>query len=117
MFAVSSWCTAQERTLWRNPGEIERIDFRHAGGPEDPPRPPFHFVRERLSGNAPKVTVLDSAGVAWRVKGGPEARAESFATRLVGALGYHVEPTWFVARGKIEGARSLTRAARWTWHA
>jgi hypothetical protein len=112
ILAVCCLCAAQERTLWRDPGEIERLDFTHATGPENPPRPPFHFVRERLSGTSPKATVLDSAGVKWRIKGGPEVRAESLATRLVGALGYHVEPTWFVASGKIEGARSLTRAAR-----
>jgi hypothetical protein len=45
------------------------------------------------------------------VKGGPEARAEAFVTRLVAALGYFAEPTVFVARGRIEGVRELRRAA------
>src|SRR6202790_3166290 len=49
MLAVCSLCAAQERTLWQDPGEIEHINFTHAAGPENPSRPPFHFVRERLS--------------------------------------------------------------------
>ena len=112
LFAVCSPCAAQERTLWRDPGAIEHINFTRAAGRDNPPRPPFHFVEERLSGNTPKVIVRDGAGVEWRVKWGLEVRAESFATRLVDALGYYVEPTWFVARGKIGAARALTRAAR-----
>lgn len=112
MLAVPPWCGAQERILWQDPGTIERIDFAHAAGRDKPPLPPFEFVSEKLSGNTPKVVVRDGAGVEWRVKWGLEVKAESFATRLVGALGYHVEPTWFVARGTIVGAHSLARAAR-----
>jgi hypothetical protein len=110
--AVCSVCTAQQRTLWHVPGAVEHINFSHAAGRENPPRLPFHFVSERLSGNTPKVIVRDGAGVEWRVKWGLEVKAESFATRLAGALGYYVEPTWFLARGKIVGARALTRARR-----
>jgi hypothetical protein len=112
LFAVCSVCTAQERTLWHNPGAIERISFARAAGRHNAPQPPFHFVEERLSGNTPKIVVRDGAGVEWRVKWSLEVRAESFATRLVGALGYYVEPTWFITHGKVVGARSLTRAAR-----
>jgi hypothetical protein len=112
LLVVASPCAAQERTLWHNPGAIERTSLAHAAGRSNAPRPPFHFVEERLSGNTPKIIVRDGAGVEWRVKWGLEVHAESFATRLVGALGYYVDPTWFVARGKIAGARSLRRAAR-----
>ena len=112
MLALCSVCTAQQRTLWHDPGAVEHINFSHAAGRENPPRPPLHFVSERLSGNTPKVIVKDRAGVEWRVKWGLEVNAESFATRLVGALGYYVEPTWFLASGKIVGARGLTRARR-----
>jgi hypothetical protein len=109
MFAVCSVCSAQQRTLWHAPGAVEHINFSHAAGRENPPQPPFHFVSERLSGNTPKAIVRDRAGVEWRVKWGLEVKAENFATRLVGALGYFVEPTWFIAHGKIIGAHALTR--------
>src|SRR5262252_7722008 len=39
-----------------------------------------------------------------------KARPESFATRLVGALGYYVAPTWFLARGRITGVPTQRRA-------
>jgi len=112
LFATSSLCLAQQPVLWRDPGAIERIDFAHAAGHEGPPRPPFRFVEERLSGNSPKVIVIDSLGVRWRVKGGREARPESFATRLVSALGYYAAATWFLPRGTINDVRGLTRAKR-----
>lgn len=98
--------------LWHNPGGIERINFTRAAGRDDPPRPPFRFVAEKTSGNTAKVIVSDVSGTEWRVKWGLEVKAESFATRLVGALGYNVAPTWFVARGKIAGAHSLARAGK-----
>jgi hypothetical protein len=113
LLAIVPACAAQERTLWHDPGEIERINFAYApGGPESAPRPPFYFIAEDFKGNNPKVYVRDSAGVRWRVKGGVETNGESFSTRLVAAVGYYVEPTWFVVSGTIKGARSLKRAAR-----
>jgi hypothetical protein len=112
LFVAPSPCAAQARTLWHNPGAVEHTSFAHAAGRYNAPRPPFHFVEEKLSGNTPKIIVRDGAGVEWRVKWGLEVHAENFATRLVGALGYYVDPTWFVARGKIIGAHSLGRAAR-----
>ena len=82
-----SLCAAQAPVLWKDPGAVERVDFSlPAGGAANAPRPPFHFVAEELKGNSPKVIVRDSVGVQWRVKGGLEPRAESFATRLVAAL-------------------------------
>jgi hypothetical protein len=92
---------------------VERIDFANApGGAADAPRPPFRFVAEEFKGNSPKVVVRDSMDILWRVKGGLEPNAESFATRLVAAVGYYADPTWFIARGKIQGVTGLKRAAR-----
>ena len=110
--ATGSWCAAQDRFLWKDPGDVGRIDFTDpAGGEKNIPKPPFSFISERLTGSSPKVLVRDSAGVKWRVKGGLEPQAESFATRLVTALGYYADPTVFVAHGKIDGVTSLKRAA------
>ncbi len=112
LLAAALACAAQDRILWSDPGEIERINFANAaGGAEPHPSPPFYFLREHFGGSSPKVLVRDSAGVQWRAKGGLEVHAESFSTRLVAALGYAVESTWYVAGGKVEGAKSLKRAA------
>jgi hypothetical protein len=68
------------------------------------------FIEEDSTGTSPKVLIRDRAGVLWRVKGGLENKAESFATRLVAALGYYAEPTAFISRGRIKGTTSLNRA-------
>jgi hypothetical protein len=112
ILATVSWCVAQDRVLWKDPGDVTRIDFTQpAGGAKNTPQPPFSFLSESLRGSSPKVLVRDSAGVKWRVKGGLEPNAESFSTRFVAALGYYVEPSAFVAHGKVEGVTSLKRAA------
>jgi hypothetical protein len=100
-----------ESILWTDPGPIESIDFTMgAGGAAKAPRPPFTFVSEDSGGTSPKVIVKDAAGIEWRVKGGLEVRAESFVTRVVTALGYYAESTWFMAKGRIENVTGLTRA-------
>jgi hypothetical protein len=112
ILATVPWCAAQVRVLWKDPGDVARIDFTYpAGGAKNTPHPPFFFLSERLGGSSPKVLVRDGSGVKWRVKGGLETQTESFVTRLVAALGYHADPTAFVEHGKVEGVTSLKRAA------
>src|ERR1700687_4121793 len=112
ILTAASWCDAQDRFLWKDPGDVERIDFTYpAGGAKNIPQPPFTFLSEKCSGSSPKVLVRDSAGVKWRVKGGLEPQTESFVTRLIAALGYHADPTAVVAQGKIEGVTTLKRDA------
>jgi hypothetical protein len=102
---------ARRQTLWRDPGEVERLDFRGGpGGPDGAPAPPFRFVEEHATGSNPCLSVRDARGRVWRVKWGDEVRSESFAVRLVWAAGYHVESAYFVPEGEIEGAVELTRA-------
>ncbi|HET7711401.1 MAG TPA: hypothetical protein VFL80_05675, partial [Thermoanaerobaculia bacterium] len=92
--------TAQEKVLWRDPCAVQRINFAYpAGGRANVPQPPFIFVSEEGGGTNPKVLVRDHRGVVWRMKGGQEVLAESFATRFAAALGYHAEPTAFIAQG------------------
>jgi hypothetical protein len=99
--------------LWRDPGEVEQLDFVGGpGGRQRAPKPPFTFVEENLSGSNPKVRVTDANGVKWAVKFGSEVNAESFATRLLWATGYFVEPNYYVASGVIQGARGLKRARK-----
>ena len=102
--------TAQ-KTLWRAPGAVETLDFRSGpGGTNGAPAPPFEFVEEHGAGSNPCLSVRDANGRTWRVKWGDEVRSETFATRLVWAAGYHVEHTYFIAQGRIEGVGELGRA-------
>jgi hypothetical protein len=97
--------------LWQNPGPVEQLDL--AGGPGGvalAPAPPFTFVEEDTSGSNPKIQVRDARGVEWGVKWGNEVNAEVFTSRLAWAVGYFVEPSYYVATGKIEGVTTLVRA-------
>jgi hypothetical protein len=97
--------------IWRDPGEVAKLDFANGvGGREKAPKPPFAFIEENLSGSNPKVRVSDATGVKWSVKFGSEVHAEVFATRIVWAAGYFVEPAYFVASGKIDDLGELKRA-------
>ena len=102
---------AARHAIWRDPGDIERLDL--AGGPGGPggaPQPPFTFVEEHLSGSQPCVSIRDARGRTWRVKWGAEVRSENFAVRLAWACGYFAETTYFVSAGTIAGAANLQRA-------
>jgi hypothetical protein len=102
-----------EYVLWHDPGAVETLDFRYGiGGPETAPKPPFTFVEEDETGSTPKVRVRDAEGRQWVIKFGEEASPDTFCTRLAWALGYYVEPTYFVAEGTIQGAAGLRRAKR-----
>jgi hypothetical protein len=120
-WAVSRYkvLTARERpvrasraAIWRDPGEVERLDFRAGpGGPEGAPVPPFRFVEEHATGSNPSLSVRDARGRVWRVKWGDEVKSETFATRLAWAAGYFVEVAYYVDEGEIEGAIDLGRAS------
>jgi hypothetical protein len=102
---------ALRRTLWRDPGEVERLDFAGGrGGKGGAPVPPFHFVEEHAAGTSPCMSVKDARGRTWRVKWGDEVQSETFSSRVAWAAGFHVESNYFVAAGEIEGAKDLTRA-------
>lgn len=97
--------------LWRDPGPVESLDFvGGVGGREGAPQPPFTFVEEVMSGSNPKLRVTDANGKEWSVKFGSEVNAETFATRLAWAVGYFVEPAYFVPRGVIQNVGKLERA-------
>jgi hypothetical protein len=90
---------------------VERLDLVGGpGGRAGAPKPPFRFLREDATGTSPKVRVRDRAGTEWSVKWGPEVKAETFASRIAWAAGYHVEPVYYVPRGRISGTRDLRRA-------
>jgi hypothetical protein len=101
---------AGNATIWRDPGNVETLDF--AGGPggrEGAPQPPFVFREAPSYGTNPKIIVSDARNSTWEMKWGPEVKAEPFATRLLWAVGYHVEPSYYVPEGQVEGAGHLDR--------
>jgi hypothetical protein len=99
--------------IWADPGAVERLDLASGiGGRAGAPKPPFTFLEESLSGSNPKVRVKDANGVEWTAKFGTEVNAETFATRLAWAVGYFVEPAYFVASGKVEKLGALDRAKK-----
>ena len=106
-----------EKILWRDPGPIaQRNLIWGMGSDARAPRPPFTFVEEDTSGNRPKLTVTDAAGVRWTVKLAPpdpllnEVHAEIAATRLLWALGYFVDENYYVPAGQIQEVKDLKRA-------
>src|SRR3954471_3989314 len=98
--------------LWRDPGEVERLDLTIGpGGRDFMPQEPFHFVEEHSTGTQPCVSVHDARGRRWRVKWGQEVPCETCAVRLAWACGYYAEITHLVRAGHIGGINALTRAA------
>src|SRR4051812_39865989 len=98
--------------LWRDPGEVARLDTTYGpGGAAQAPVAPFRFIEEPGSGTQPCVSVRDANGRRWRVKWGQEVRCETFAVRLAWACGYFAEVTHFVASGIIEEVGALSRAS------
>ena len=96
--------------LWRDPGDVSKLDFSSAlDFAVNPPAGPFQFDHEDLSGTSTKIYVRDAKGTMWNVKFGAEVKPESFCWRIVRACGYLVEPSFFVAEGKIEKLGKLAR--------
>jgi len=96
--------------LWRDPGDIASRDLRYGpGSPELAPVAPFTFVKELKAGESPKFKVRDARDVEWSVKLGPEAQAETVATRLVWAVGYFAEETYYFDEVKLENIPRLSR--------
>jgi hypothetical protein len=120
--------------LWQEPTDIESRDlFYGIGGREGAPDPAgkFTFLADHGSPNDsnPKIDVKDERGRIWTVKFGPEVKAETTATRIVWAVGYHVDQDYFVEQATIDGfsrleARNMRferdddgwkKVGRWDW--
>jgi hypothetical protein len=100
--------------LWRDPGTIGNRDLYYGPGSKAlEPAPPFRFVKEVKEGGMPKFDVEDARGVKWRVKLGPEAQAETVASRLVWAVGYNAEEAYYMERARIDGLPKLSRGQKY----
>jgi hypothetical protein len=101
---------AATQVLWRDPGDVSARNLRYGpGSPRLAPVAPFTFVDEDKSGESPKFDVRDARGVEWRVKLGPEAQAETVATRLVWSVGYFAEEAYYLERAHIRRLPRLSR--------
>lgn len=98
--------------IWHETVDVPQLNLIYgAGGKEDAPRPgaKYKFRKEDESGTNPKFDVEDDAGVHWRVKLGPEPRAETAATRLLFAAGYFVDEDYYIEELRVEGLPKLRR--------
>ncbi len=104
----------KDAVLWRDPGNMRNRDLYYGPGSKDrAPVPPFRFVKEVKEGSNPKFEVEDARGAKWRVKLGPEAQAETAATRLVWAAGYNAEESYYFNRARIDGLQKLSRGQKY----
>lgn len=105
-----AFAQSKRAVIWRNPGNISQRDLRFGpGSAAMAPVAPFTFIKEDKSGESPKFEVRDARGVEWTIKLGPEAQAETVATRLVWAVGYFAEEAYYADEVQV---RNLTRLSR-----
>lgn len=101
--------------IWQDPGDVISLDLLYgAGGKARAPDPAgtFTFVKEDLAGTSPKFEVTDGQGVEWKVKLGPEAQAETAATRFLWAAGYFVDDDYYMAELTVKGLPKLQRGRK-----
>jgi hypothetical protein len=95
---------------WRDPGDISTLNLLHGpGSPEMAPQAPFTFISESKLGASPKFKVKDARGITWSVKMGPEAKAETVATRLVWAMGYFADEAYHYDQIEVQNLPRLAR--------
>jgi hypothetical protein len=102
--------SAGTHVLWRDPGDIASRDLHYGPGAAHlAPQPPFKFIEEVKTGESPKFKVEDARGVKWNVKLGPEAQSETVSTRIVWAVGYFAEETYYFDEVKLVNIPRLSR--------
>ncbi len=96
------------KVLWHAPRAATDQDWACTfAGCDHAPAPPFRFLKADPGGSTPKISVKDANGRTFSVKFGAKVIPECFASRFVAALGYTVEPSYFVASGSIAGVPRL----------
>jgi hypothetical protein len=88
--------------LWKNPGNIKALDlFYGPGGKSNLPHFPVTFIKEEMKGISPKFEVKDADGTKWKAKLGLEAQPETVASRLLWAVGYSANYSYFFPEVKV----------------
>lgn len=92
--------------IWQDPGNIAALDLYHGHSEESTdPQCPCKFIKEDSKGANPKFVMEDAQGVKWKVKLGVEARTEVASVRLLSAIGYFTDDTYFMPTLKVEGLK------------
>lgn len=100
--------------LWRPPSDIRtRNLFLGAGGKALQPSGPFRFIEEDRDGSSPKFVVQDRKGIRWKVKLGDEAKPENAATRLLWAVGYFSDISYYLPQIRVIGLPKLSRGQKY----
>jgi hypothetical protein len=92
--------------LWERPADVASSDLFHGPwGQEYAPRPdaPYQFVKTKVGGMNPGMTVTDPQGRKWHVKqasyepdSGDEGPVEVTLSRVLSAVGYHQPPVYYL---------------------
>jgi hypothetical protein len=107
VFAQQAGPTA---VLWRDRGEVAALNLLEGpGGKTRAPGTNFKFIAESKNGTSPKFDVEDENGAKWKVKLGPEVKAETAATRLVWAAGYFTNEDYYRPQIRVQGMKPLSR--------
>jgi hypothetical protein len=101
---------SQTSAIWLDRGDISALDLvAGSGGKGFEPSGKFTFVKEDMGGASPKFEVVDEQGVHWKVKLGEEARSETAATRLLWAVGYFTDESYYLSELRVAKMPKLKR--------
>ncbi|MEW6734747.1 MAG: hypothetical protein AB1489_25705 [Acidobacteriota bacterium] len=101
---------ADKAIIWQPPADISTLDLYYGeGGKEHEPKGKMKFIKEDRTGSQTKFIVQDQEGVRWKIKVGPEAQSETVATRLLWAVGYFTDLTYYKPQVQIEGMAKYQR--------
>jgi len=109
---TSAIAEQQMAQLWRDPDNIATADLFTGPWPNGAPdsNATYAFVRTKLHGNSPGLTVRDPNGVEWSVKQGDEAPVEVTLSRVLSAIGYHQPPVYFLPSFALQRDGAVERA-------
>ncbi len=100
--------------LWRDRGAVPALNLLDGpGGKTRAPGTSFKFIAESMSGTAAKFDVEDENGAKWKVKLGPEVKAETAATRLLWAAGYFTDEDYYRPQIQVQGMQPLSRGRQY----
>lgn len=115
--------------LWREPSDIASRNLYLGPGGEamKPDLSKLTLIEEKETSASAKFRVRDALGREWMVKVGGEAQAEVAASRIVWAVGYYTDVSYFVTRVEIAGkgtfenarfearSKGIKRLDEWMW--
>jgi hypothetical protein len=95
---------AGKPVLWNEPADLTVLNLYYGpGGAGAEPHGSFKFVKETKGGTQIQFVVSDERENKWRVKLGDEAQPETVATRLLWAVGYFVDETYYLPEMRVDG--------------